>query len=230
VCVFDKGQKVEATRVLLADIGDSGSPSELALVIGDRLEKSNAHVVIRRCEPMDAARIFATVEEARGHLGCLNALIINTPTAIPSPVLETSDDNWDWSVETSLILPWGFMKASLPALRAGPGSSVTVVASASGIWPEPSRTADSLAKRGLVMLTQMLAVEGMPNGIRANTVCPTAEVANSSPEEVADAVAFHVSPKAPSSTGSVLMMDYGRAAAVRATDVLSSMNMDSSSP
>src|SRR3982074_135721 len=56
--------------------------------------------------------------------------------------------------------------------RVGAGGAVVMLASMAGIMPQIPTGAYSPAKAALVMLTEMLAMEWAPDGIRANSVCP----------------------------------------------------------
>ena len=117
-----------------------------------------------------------------------------------------------------------------------------MISSDAGVWPEVSIGAYSVSKRALVMLAQMLGMEAGPHGIRVNAVCPgdtepgMASYAGGrvepggaggwalpplgrvgTPEDVAGAVAFFVSADSAFCNGSVLLVDGGMRAAVRAT-------------
>ena len=67
--------------------------------------------------------------------------------------------------------PFFLIQAALPHIRAAKGNIVNV-SSVAGNKPQGYSAAYSAAKGGLTMLTQALALELAPEGIRVNAVCP----------------------------------------------------------
>jgi NAD(P)-dependent dehydrogenase (short-subunit alcohol dehydrogenase family) len=62
-------------------------------------------------------------------------------------------------------------RAAIPHLVARRGAIVTV-SSAAGLRASPESLAYCASKAGLAMLTQCMAVDHGPEGVRANCVCP----------------------------------------------------------
>ena len=193
----------------------------------------------------DARAIASSVDDAVAILGGLDALVLNAGVLHEAPLSETADADWDEVLEVNLVAPYRYALASLPALRASGGGSIVAISSDAGVWPEVPIGAYSVSKRGLNMLAQMLAMETGRDGIRVNAVCPgdtapgmathvggRSEVGSTDDwllppagrvgtgEDVAGAVSFFVSPDSSFCTGSVLLVDGGMRAAVRATLVM----------
>jgi NAD(P)-dependent dehydrogenase (short-subunit alcohol dehydrogenase family) len=132
----------------------------------------------------------------------------------------------------------------LPLLEASAGGCMVLTASDAGVWGETPIGAYSVSKRGVIMLTRMLAVEAGPRGVRVNAVDPgdcepgmvtTVGGRDELPDtatwtrpplgtlvnadDVAAAVAFLASGEARTITGADLLIDGGMRAAARANSV-----------
>jgi len=125
--------------------------------------------------------------------------------------------------------PFLGIRAALAHLSVAAGASIVNTCSTSAIRPFPNHTAYGSSKWALRGLTQAVAVELAPAGIRVNAVFPgpiatpmldertqtrLAETSTAGrlgdPAEVADAVAFLVSGNASFITGSELVIDGGQ--------------------
>lgn len=82
-----------------------------------------------------------------------------------------SEEVFDRTLAVDLKGPFFLMQAALPHLRAA-GGNIVNVSSVAGRIPQPYSAAYSAAKGGLTQLTQALALELSPEGIRVNAVCP----------------------------------------------------------
>jgi NAD(P)-dependent dehydrogenase (short-subunit alcohol dehydrogenase family) len=199
-----------------------------------------------RAEARDSAAVRSSVETAVGRLGGLDALVANAGVLHDAPLSETTDEAWDAVLETNLVGYALYAVACLPHLRAAGGGSITMISSDAGVWVETAIAAYSVSKRAVNMLVQALAVEAGPHGIRVNAVCPgdtapgmasfvggrveardtggwtlppLARVGTGA--DVAGAVAFFVSPDAAFCNGSILLVDGGMRASLRAGAVAS---------
>ncbi|MBM3649295.1 MAG: SDR family oxidoreductase, partial [Alphaproteobacteria bacterium] len=127
---------------------------------------------------------------------------------------------------------WLLAKAAYPHLKKSRGA-VVMMSSMSGVMPQLPTGAYSPTKAALIMLAEMMAMEWAADGIRANAVCPgfvhtsmtdaiyrqrklararaklvpLGRVAK--PEDIADVVAFLLSPAASYITGQALVVDGG---------------------
>lgn len=82
-----------------------------------------------------------------------------------------TEEVFDRTLDIDLKGPFFLMQAALPHLRAA-GGNIVNVSSVAGRIPQPYSAAYSAAKGGLTQLTQALALELSPDGIRVNAVCP----------------------------------------------------------
>lgn len=113
-------------------------------------------------------------------------ILVNNAAANPvfGPVEDTSPEAFTKILDVNLRAPFELAKRALPALRAaaarrppsgspvGGGASIINVSSIGGLSPERGLGIYSVSKAALISLTQVMAKEWGPMGIRANAICP----------------------------------------------------------
>jgi meso-butanediol dehydrogenase/(S,S)-butanediol dehydrogenase/diacetyl reductase len=119
-------------------------------------------------DPVDAERVVAACLE---RFGRLDALVFSAGASAGGPVGEQTLERWNLVIGTNLTAAFVVCRASLPALMTVRGAIVTV-SSVAGLRAGPASAAYCASKAGLIMLTQSLAVDYGPLGVRANCVCP----------------------------------------------------------
>ncbi len=156
----------------------------------------------------------------------LDVLINNASSFFPTSMGSTTDEQWEDLINTNLKAPFFLAQAAYPMLSARQGSIINI-ADVHGIRPLKGHPVYSIAKAGLLMLTQSLAQELAPR-VRVNAIAPGATLLPASypPElgehltektllkrfvdaqEIGEAVLFFL--KQTSITGQTLNIDCGR--------------------
>jgi glucose 1-dehydrogenase len=180
-------------------------------------------------KPRDPAKLIAVAAKA---MGGIDAIVGNAGITAPARLVDLDVATWDRVFDVNLRANWLLAKAAHPHLKRSKGA-IVMLASMAGVMPQLPTGAYSPAKAALIMLTEMMAMEWAPDGIRANSACPgfvhtsmtdaiyrrpklargrarlvpLARVAK--PEDIADAVAFLLSPQASYITGQALLVDGG---------------------
>ena len=175
------------------------------------------------------------VAEVLARFGRIDALVNNAGVSQPKSFVELTEDEWDDTIGVHLKGSFNWSHAVAPSmLERGTGRIVcisSVNAKTGGAFPAVSKTAYAAAKAGMLGLVRGLARELAPH-VTVNAVCPglvATELTQSmwagprgaeavaavpagrvgQPEDIADAVAFLVSPRASYITGEVLDVNGG---------------------
>ena len=160
------------------------------------------------------------VKAAFARLDGLDAMIHCAAVLIKKPFAELTAADWDEQLGADLRGAFLCARESFRLMRGRTGS-IVLVSSLSGVAGAekfPGMAAYVAAKSGLAGLTEVLAVEGRPEGIRVNAVSPGAvdtamlKVAGVSgpklkPEQVAGVIAWLASPESAPLSGANLRID-----------------------
>jgi NAD(P)-dependent dehydrogenase (short-subunit alcohol dehydrogenase family) len=163
-----------------------------------------------------AKRVLDAVAE---DLGGLDALVNVAGTFRWETLSEGSLDTWDLLYKVNLRTAVAASQAALPHLaRRSPGSRIVNVGALAAVKGTTGMAAYSSSKAGVARLTESLADELKDRGITVNAVLPsiidtpanrrdmpTADFARwVEPRQIADVVAFLLSPQADAVTGALL--------------------------
>jgi NAD(P)-dependent dehydrogenase (short-subunit alcohol dehydrogenase family) len=168
------------------------------------------------CDVSDEAQ----VQRAFERIERLDALINCAAQLIKRPILELTAEDWDAQLGAGLRGAFLCSREAFRRMREE-GGSIVMVSSLSGVAGAekfPGMAAYVAAKSGLAGLTEALAVEGRPHGIRVNAISPGAvdtpmlkiagvEGPRLQPAEVARIIVWLASPESAPLSGSNLRLD-----------------------
>lgn len=161
-------------------------------------------------------------------------ILVNAAGIYPSvPFIDMEETNWDRVLDTNLKGPFLMSQAFAKALIHESHSGVVVnITSGAAYRARLGAAHYATSKAGLVMLTQAMALELAPHGIRVNAVSPGLVRVNSEvnclstayveaitrtiplgragcPDDIMEAVLFLTSRRSQWTTGSILRVDGG---------------------
>ena len=114
---------------------------------------------------------LAATDAAREQFGRLDLLVSNAGIGWGGTVTDQTPEGWEAVLRTNLTGAFFACRAALPELIKTKGSIVTI-ASVAGMRAGPASAAYCAAKAGMIMLTQCIALDYGPLGVRANSICP----------------------------------------------------------
>lgn len=221
----------EGCRLVLCARGEAALAEVAASLAGDDVARV-IPVALDITAP-DAARQL--VDAAVQRFGQLDIVVSNVGGNRRKPFAETTDRDWSELLELNLLSGARLAREAVPHLRRSRGSIVFVSSIFGREKGGPGLSLYNTTKSALISLAGVLALELAPEGVRVNTVAPgsilfpggswdrrfreDAEgkarfVADNlplgrfgTPEEVAAAVAWLVSPAASLVTGACLAVD-----------------------
>jgi NAD(P)-dependent dehydrogenase (short-subunit alcohol dehydrogenase family) len=124
-----------------------------------------------RADAGDPDQARASVDEAVALLGGLDILVNNAGVGVQAGVLETPLASYDLVMDVNVRGPFVYAQAAFPHLEARRGSMLHVSSDA-GVMGEEEIGIYSVSKAALIMLSNMLAIEGGRRGVRSNAICP----------------------------------------------------------
>jgi NAD(P)-dependent dehydrogenase (short-subunit alcohol dehydrogenase family) len=119
--------------------------------------------------PEECSRVVAAVVEAAGGL---DVLVNNAGVMRFGPLAEASPAQWEELMRINAWAPWRLMAEALPVMKRGGGGSIVNISSLSGLRPNAGSGLYCASKAALQMLSQVMALEAAPSGIRVNVICP----------------------------------------------------------
>ena len=88
------------------------------------------------------------------------------------PVLTADEGQWDKILDTNLKSVFRMCKAVAPQMEKQGGGKIINLASVAGLRPSPGMGVYSVSKAGVIMLTQVLALELGQANIQVNAIAP----------------------------------------------------------
>jgi len=179
----------------------------------------------------------AIVAQARAAFGGVDALVNAAGVIASGSVMDTTDAGWDAMMDVNVRAPFRLMREAIDALAERRGAVVNL-SSVAGLRSFPGLVSYAVSKAAVDQLTRCAALDFAPKGVRVNAVNPGVVVTNlhrrggmdttkyaefldrsksthplgrpGQPEEIADLIAFLVSPASGWITGDTIAIDGGR--------------------
>jgi NAD(P)-dependent dehydrogenase (short-subunit alcohol dehydrogenase family) len=124
-----------------------------------------------RADAADPDQARASVDETVSLLGGLDVLVNNAGIGVQAGVLDTPLDAYDRVMDVNVRGAFVYAQAAFPHLEARSGVMLHVSSDA-GVLGEEDIGIYSVSKAALIMLSNMLAIEGGRRGVRSNAICP----------------------------------------------------------
>jgi citronellol/citronellal dehydrogenase len=222
----------QAIAIRLAELGmqvfGTGRRAERLEDTAGRCEGLAGRFSFKPCNVRDTVAVEALVAEV-GEAQGIDLLVNNAGGQFFAPAIEISRKGWDAVIDLNLSAIFTVTKAAHPFLKARRGAVVSL--SLSGVDRGSMGIAHSIAARaGVLGLTRSLALEWARDGIRQNCIGPGVVVTEglageaarpmlerltaatpmgitTTPEEVAELVAYLASPAGRLMTGQLIQID-----------------------
>ena len=191
----------------------------------------------------DPDAVERSVKATLARFQAIDVLVNNAGIALTERLVDTPPADFDRVMAANVRGPYLYARACFAALARRRGCMIHIGSDA-GLRAEQAIGAYSISKAALVMMSNVLALDGAAHGVRSNCVCPGATAPGmrhigpaSDPDrgdddpatwpaaplgrvgttgDVADAVVYLAGPEAAFISGAVLLIDGGNAAGLPA--------------
>ncbi len=125
------------------------------------------------CDVTDEVAVEAALQHCHAHFGADPDLVVNCAgTARFAPLMDQPIADFRRVLEVNLVSGFIVGRAAARRMAARGNGCIVNITSINGITPAPNSGAYASAKSGLAKLTELMAVEWGPLGLRINAVAP----------------------------------------------------------
>lgn len=153
--------------IVVADIDAPGAEAAAR-----QLREGGQRAAAIRCDVGDREAVLGAVDEASRAVGEIDLLVNNAGIARLGPLASFAERDWREIFRVNVDGVFFCCQAVLPRMTARRRGSIVNIASWNGKLGAPNFGAYSATKAAVISLTQALAREVAPIGIRVNAVCP----------------------------------------------------------
>jgi 3-oxoacyl-[acyl-carrier protein] reductase len=157
----------EGATVAVADVDETGGRETVRL-----LEGAGHHAIFVPTDVSRARDAQRLADAVLGECGAIHVVVNDAAVCRLSSVVALTEDEWDRHLDVNLKGVWLVCKYALPHMIEARAGAIVNIASLAGTKARPFMAAYSASKGGVIMLTQQMAVELAPYGIRCNCVSP----------------------------------------------------------
>lgn len=163
-------------RALADAVAEAGDPviatARKPAALRDLVARHPDRVTALALDVCDAGQCEAAVAYAVDRLGGVDVLVNNAGSGLFGAVEEVSDDELRAQLDVLTVAPWRLSRLVLPLMRRQGSGHIVNVSSLAGRMGLPGLSAYVTGKYALEGMTQALAAEAAPFGIRVHAVEP----------------------------------------------------------
>lgn len=161
----------------------SKSQNEIDSVVKEIKSFGNGKVIGRECDIIIPSQVNTLVNEAFENFGRIDVLINNAGIAYSKKLIDTTEAEWDLTLDINLKGAFLLCKAIVPHMIENNCGVIINVSSGAGKVGFEDMSAYCASKFGIIGLTESLAREVQSYSIRVMTICP-GEVATKMQEDI----------------------------------------------
>ena len=159
----------EGAKVAVVDINDKGGAE-----VVEAIKKAGGEAIFLHVDVGVEADLKRMVEQAVKAFGKVNIFWHNAGIAGTGIIERTTEKDFDRQIAIHVKGGYFGAKYVIPEMKKAGGGAMLFTSSISGIKPSAGSPSYSIAKAGLQILAQCIALGYAKDNIRANAVCPGA--------------------------------------------------------
>jgi NAD(P)-dependent dehydrogenase (short-subunit alcohol dehydrogenase family) len=119
----------------------------------------------------DAESVHSTIARIAAEAAAIDVVVNAAGIAHSAPAQDTRANDWNRLIDVNLTGTFNVTAAAMRAMK-GRGGAIVNIASDAGLVGQVAQAAYCASKGGVVQLTRAAALDGAPDAIRVNCVCP----------------------------------------------------------
>ncbi len=159
--------------------------------VGEDIERASGKAMVVTGDVTRFADIEAMRRQIEQSFGPVDILVANAGGSftMPGPLEQIDEEGWHASVDGNLTATFLTIKSFLPGMKERKAGNIITISTAAARIPHPqSPIPYAAAKAGIQILTQDLAAQVGPYGIRANCIAPETILTERNQRLIPDAV------------------------------------------
>lgn len=143
--------------------------------VADAIAREGGQAITVVGDVTDFGQVESVRRQVEDSLGPADILVANAGASLtpPAPLEEIPEEGWRAAVDGNLFATFLTLKSFLPGMKARRSGAIITIGSAAGRRADPrSPIPYAAAKAGIALLTQHVAAQAGPYGIRVNCIAP----------------------------------------------------------
>ena len=175
----------QGCAVMLNGFGDAAVISDRVQLLRDLGVNADYH----GADLSIPAQVEDLVATAQRRFGTVDIAVNNAVTRTWGEIDELPVEKWNYAVAVNLTAPFHVIRLTMPGMKRRMWGRIINLASNYGLAGTRRRVDYVSTKHGLVGMTKVAALEGLPYNITANAICPGATLTPNARKLVAQRMA-----------------------------------------
>jgi 3-oxoacyl-[acyl-carrier protein] reductase len=158
-----------------AAVAVHGRDKDTASAVGNAIRDDGGQAVAVTGDVTSFGQIEAMRRQVEDRLGPVDILVANAGASLtpPAPLEDIPETAWRATVDANLLATFLTLKSFLPGMKQrGRGAIITIASSAGRRADARAPIPYGAAKAAVALMTQDVAAQAGPNGIRVNCIAP----------------------------------------------------------
>lgn len=157
----------EGGSVAIADISEADGQDTVR-----QINEAGGEAIFVRCDVSQSEDVQRLVKETVAAFGGVDVLYNNAGVVRYGTVVELSEEDWDYQLNTNLRATFLTCKYAIPEMMKRGGGAIVNTASVQAFASQRTVVAYAASKGGVVSLTTTVALDHAPDNIRCNCIAP----------------------------------------------------------
>ena len=174
-----------------AAVAVHGRDQAAAASVASAITRNGGTAITATGDLTDYRQVELVRRRIEDSLGPVDILVANAGGSFtpPAPIEEIPEDGWRASVEGNLLATFLTLKSFLPGMKERRRGVILTIGSAAGRRADPrSPIPYAAAKAGVALLTQQVAAQAGPSGVRVNCIAPETILTEGNSARIPDAL------------------------------------------